>query len=86
MLGTQSKEEGAMPLIILLAALVALRYFEIGPFANMSWWWPIGVAAVAFIWFEFVERLLGLDKRQAADKNEKMREQRVKDTFNKDKR
>jgi len=74
-----------MPLIILLVALIALRYFEIGPFATMSWWWVVAVAAVAFIWFEFIERILGLDKRTAADKNEKMREQRVKDTFRKDK-
>lgn len=74
-----------MPLIILLAALLALRYFEIGPFATMSWWWPIGVAFVAFLWFEFGERLFGLDRRTANDKLEKMREQRVKDTFRKDK-
>jgi small Trp-rich protein len=73
-----------MPLILLLAALTALRYFEIGPFATMSWWWVVGVAVVAFIWFEFIERMLGLDKRSAADKNEKMREQRVKDAFRKD--
>lgn len=75
-----------MPLIILLAALIALRYFEIGPFATMSWWWPVGVAAFAFVWFEFIERILGLDKRSAADKNERMREERVKATFRKDKR
>ncbi len=75
-----------MPLIILLAALVALRYFEIGPFATMSWWWPVGVAVVAFIWFEFIERMLGLDKRAAHDKLEKQREERVKAAFRKDRR
>ncbi len=75
-----------MPLIILLAALIALRYFEIGPFATMSWWWVVLVAVIAFIWFEFIERMLGLDKRGAADKNEKMRAQRVKETFTKKKK
>jgi small Trp-rich protein len=75
-----------MPLIILLAALIALRYFEVGPFASMSWWWVAGVAFAAFIWFEFIERLLGLDKRAAHDKLEKQREERVKAAFRKDRR
>ncbi|HEY8023071.1 MAG TPA: TIGR04438 family Trp-rich protein [Burkholderiaceae bacterium] len=75
-----------MPLIILLAALTALRYFEVGPFASMSWWWVVLVAAIAFIWFEFLERLLGLDKRAAHDKLEKQREERVKAAFRKDRR
>jgi small Trp-rich protein len=73
-----------MPLILLTAALFALRYFEVGPFATMSWWWPVGAAVIAFIWFEFVERMLGLDKRASVDKNEELRKQRVKATFSKD--
>ena len=74
-----------MPLIILLAALTALRYFEVGPFARMSWWWVVLIAVIAFIWFEFLERILGLDTRTAIDKNEKLRAQRVKAAFRKDK-
>jgi small Trp-rich protein len=73
-----------MFLIIITAGLFALRYFEVGPFANMSWWWPIGVAIIAFIWFEFIERMLGLDKRASADENEELRKKRVKETFSKD--
>ncbi|MBV8633219.1 MAG: TIGR04438 family Trp-rich protein [Burkholderiaceae bacterium] len=72
--------------IIIVAALFALRYFEIGPFANMSWWWPVGAAVLAFIWFEFFERMLGLDKRRSDDETEKLRQQRVKETFSKDKK
>jgi len=70
-----------MPLIIIIALLTALRYFEIGPFANLSWWWIVGLMFVAFIWFEFIERMLGLDKRKAHDKLDKAREDRVKNTF-----
>ncbi|MBV8667153.1 MAG: TIGR04438 family Trp-rich protein [Burkholderiaceae bacterium] len=70
-----------MPLIILLAALTALRYFEVGPFSKLSWWWIVGLAVAAFIWFEFLERILGLDKRKAHDKLEKARSDRVKNTF-----
>ena len=72
-----------MPLILIVLALFALRYFEVGPFADMSWWWPVGAAFIAFIWFEFVERMLGLDKRRSDDETEKLRQKRVKETFDK---
>lgn len=73
-----------MPLIIVIALLTALRYFEVGPFANLSWWWIVGLMVAAFIWFEFLERMLGLDKRDSHDKLDKAREERVKNTFRKD--
>jgi len=75
-----------MPLIIVIALLTALRYFEIGPFANLSWWWIVGLMIVAFIWFEFIERILGLDKKAAHDKMEKAREERVKKAFERKRR
>ena len=70
-----------MFLITAIAALTALKYFEIGPFADMSWWWITGLMLVAFIWFEFIERMLGLDKRKAHDESEKQRQERVKKAF-----
>jgi small Trp-rich protein len=70
-----------MILIIAIAALTALRYFEIGPFAQMSWWWVTGLMVVAFIWFEFIERMLGLDKRKAHDESDRIRQERVKKNF-----
>lgn len=70
-----------MPLIIMIAALTALKYFEVGPFANLSWWWITGLMLVAFIWFEFIERMLGLDKRKAHDEAEKLRKERVRKLF-----
>lgn len=70
-----------MLLIIPIVALTILRYFEIGPFANLSWWWIIGLMVIAFIWFEFIERLLGLDKRKGHEQLEKARKERIKNTF-----
>jgi small Trp-rich protein len=67
--------------IVPILALTILRYFEIGPFAELSWWWIIGLMVIAFIWFEFVERMLGLDKRKAHDESEKIRAERVKKAF-----
>jgi small Trp-rich protein len=73
----------AMPLILLILALVVLRYFEVWRFAELSWWWIAGLMAVAFIWFEFIEKMLGLDKRKAHDVDDKRRKDRVKQSFGK---
>jgi small Trp-rich protein len=75
-----------MPLILIILALCVLRYFEVGPFANLSWWWITGLMAIAFIWFEFIERILGLDKKAAHDKLDKAREERIKKAFDKTRR
>lgn len=72
-----------MPIIIAIVLLSLLRYFEVGPFANISWWWIVGLFAVAFIWFEFIEHMLGLDKRKADEQMEKARKERIKNTFKK---
>ena len=70
-----------MPLIIVIVLLTILKYLEVGPLANISWWWIVGLVAVAFIWFEFIERMLGLDKRKAHEQLEKARKERIKKTF-----
>lgn len=70
-----------MPIIIAIALLSILRFFEVGPFAELSWWWIGGLFLIAFIWFEFIERMLGLDKRKAHEQLEKARQERVKKTF-----
>jgi small Trp-rich protein len=72
-----------MPLILLLAALVALRFFEVWKFAQLSWGWIVALAVVAFIWFEFIERILGLDKKKAHKTDEARRKERVKQAFDK---
>lgn len=72
-----------MPLIILIILLSVLKYFAVWRFAEMSWWWVVGVMAFAFIWFEFIEKLLGLDKRKAHNVDEQRRKDRVKQSFDK---
>lgn len=72
-----------MLLIVAIVLLSILRYFEIGPFAEMSWWWVAGLFGITFIWFEFGERALGLDKRKAHEQLEKARKDRVTKTFKK---
>jgi len=74
-----------MPLILLLVALVILRFFEVWKFAQLSWGWIIALAVFAFIWFEFIEKLLGLDKKKAHKEDDAHRKARVKQAFNKNK-
>lgn len=72
-----------MPLIILIFALCLLRYFEVWKFAALSWWWIIGLMVIGFLFFEFIEPMLGLDKRKAHDEDKKRREDRIKQAFQK---
>ncbi|HJV74383.1 MAG TPA: TIGR04438 family Trp-rich protein [Noviherbaspirillum sp.] len=72
-----------MIIIFAIISLSLLRYLEIGPFAELSWWWIAGLFLIAFIWFEFVERMLGLDKRKSHEQLEKARQERVKKAFKK---
>jgi small Trp-rich protein len=72
-----------MPLILLIVALVGLRFFEVWRFAELSWWWIVALMAFAFIWFEFIEKILGLDKKKEHDVDEKRRKERVKQAFDK---
>lgn len=72
-----------MLLIIAIVLLSVLKYFEIGHFTRFSWWWIAGLMAIAFVWFEFIEKMLGLDKRNAHDAMERIRKERVKATFEK---
>jgi small Trp-rich protein len=78
-----SAKGAVMPLIITIVALSLLKYFEIGPFADLSWWWIAALFAAAFVWFEFVEKIFGLDKRKAHEQLEQARQERVKKTFEK---
>jgi small Trp-rich protein len=72
-----------MPLILLIVALVGLRFFEVWRFAGLSWWYIIGLMVFAFIWFEFIEKMLGLDKKKEHNVEEKRRQERVKQAFDK---
>ena len=66
-----------MWLIWLGVALIVLKVLEISVFATMSWGWIVLVAVVAFVWFEFVERRLGLDKKKACDEDAETRKRRI---------
>ena len=72
-----------MLLIIPLVLLLVLKLANISVFAGISWWWIVGLAVFAFLWFEIFERVLGLDKRKEDAHFEKMRQERIKRTLGK---
>jgi small Trp-rich protein len=72
-----------MPLIILIVLLCGLRYFEVWRFAELSWWWIVGLMGFAFVWFEYIEKILGLDKKKAENVDEARRKERIKETMKK---
>ena len=58
-------------------ALLVLKVLEVSVFAALSWWWIVLVFALAFVWFEFFERIFGLDKKKAFDEVDNIRKQRI---------
>lgn len=72
-----------MFLIIVLALLYILKLAEISFMENVSWWWINGLTFIAFLWFEFIERALGLDKKHEDRMHDKMKQERLKRNFKK---
>ena len=68
-----------MPLILLIVALCGLRFFEVWRFADLSWWYIVGLMVFAFVWFEFIEKMLGLDKKKEHNVQSKQRAARCFD-------
>ena len=67
-----------MWLIWIGVALLVLRLAGVGPFAHLPWWWVALPFALAFVWFEFVERALGLDRKRGFDEVEKVKRRRIR--------
>jgi small Trp-rich protein len=66
-----------MWLIWIGVALLLLHLAGVGPFANMKWWWWALPFALAFIWFEVIERTFGLDRKKGFDEIEKAKRKRI---------
>ena len=65
--------------------LLVLKLADIGPVADLSWWWIAAVFGVAFVWFDFFEERLGLNKRKAFDEMEEAKQKRIKEALERDK-
>jgi len=78
---------GQMTMWVFYVGLVLLvsKLLDLGPFADLSWWWVLLPFVVALIWWEFFERRLGLDKKKAFDELEKAKQQRIARALERDK-
>jgi small Trp-rich protein len=75
-----------MWLIWLGVALIVLKVLELGEFfANLSWWWITVPFVIAFLWFELVERRLGMDKKKAFNEIDDIKKLRIKRALEADK-
>ena len=72
-----------MRLILFILALVILRGLEVWRFTELSWWTIVGLMVLAFIWFEYIEKMLGLDKKKEHDVHDKRRAERARKTLDK---
>ena len=72
-----------MWLIILGAIAIALKFFEVKYFVDLSWWWILSPLGLAILYFEVIEPFLGLDKKKAADDYDIARKKRQKEFLNK---
>jgi small Trp-rich protein len=66
-----------MWLIWLGVLLIVLKLLDISVFADLSWWWITVPFVFAFLWFELVERRLGMDKKKAFDEIDKIKKLRI---------
>jgi small Trp-rich protein len=67
-----------MFLLGIAVLVLLLKFFEVGPFAQWDWWWVAGIFGLSFLWFEFGERIFGIDKkRRAQDGLDKARKERI---------
>jgi small Trp-rich protein len=67
-----------MWLLWLSVAFLALRFFQVSVFASVSWWYVAGAFFLSFIWFEYIEKSLGLERKKAMDEMEAARKARIK--------
>ena len=66
-----------MWLIWVGVALLVLHLAKIGPFAEMKWYWWALPFVLALIWFELIERTLGLDRKKSFDEVDKAKRKRI---------
>ena len=66
-------------------AMIILKVLEISVFSELSWWWVALPFGVGFLWFELVEKRLGMDKKKAFDEIDKAKKDRIKKRLETDK-
>ena len=53
-----------MPLVWIGLVLLIAKWMELGPMANISWWWIFSPLVAAILWFEVLQPMLGMDRKK----------------------
>ncbi|MBS0293810.1 MAG: TIGR04438 family Trp-rich protein [Proteobacteria bacterium] len=62
--------------LLLGVLLMLLKYLEIGPVANWSWWWVLSPFALAAAWWAWADAT-GYTKRKAMEKMDQRKKDRI---------
>ncbi|WP_367065699.1 TIGR04438 family Trp-rich protein [Oryzisolibacter sp. LB2S] len=62
--------------LLLGVLLILLKFLEIGPVANWSWWWVLSPLAGAVVWWAWADAT-GYTKRKAMEKMEQRKQDRI---------
>lgn len=65
--------------------LLVSKLLDIGPLAELSWWWVVLPFVLALIWWEVFERRFGLDKKKAFDELDQAKKERIARALERDK-
>ena len=65
-----------MWMLLIALLLTLLKYLEIGPLAEVSWWWLLVPYGITAAWWSYADAS-GLTKRREVDKEEERRLKRI---------
>ena len=65
-----------MYLVGLGVIFMLLKYFEVSPVAEWSWWWVLSPFAGAFVWWNWADAT-GYTKRKAMEKMDQRKQDRI---------
>jgi small Trp-rich protein len=74
-----------MWLLYIGLALLVSKLLDFGPLADVSWWWVCLPFVLALVWWEVLERRLGLEKKKAFDELEQSKKDRIARALERDK-
>lgn len=68
--------------------LAIAKWLEVEFLADISWWWVLSPLFLAVLWFEVLERMLGMDKRSELKDSdvEKAKRERINKQLGRDAR
>lgn len=68
-----------MYLLLLGIVLLVLKYLELGPVADLDWWWVLLPFPLTAIWW-WIADASGYSRRKSLEKEELRRQKRLEDS------